>query len=146
MLGSVLPDTKRDHGDQPTILVVDDQRSIRTLIHTVLSAAGYAILEASSGESAVALAEDPTTPIDLVLIDVMLPVLNGIEAVERMETFRPGLKVLFMSGHTREAIALQGIFTRDVEFLHKPFTLDDLRRRVRATLMANPPSHPAEPA
>ncbi len=115
-----------------TVLLVEDEAAVRSLVRSMLRARGYSVLEASSGEDALERYGNGLDGIDLLLTDVVMPGMNGRVLAERLTARRPALKVLFMSGYTEDAVL--GAGARDVHFLQKPFTTDGLRAKVRQTL------------
>jgi two-component system, cell cycle sensor histidine kinase and response regulator CckA len=117
-----------------TILAVDDDLSILTLLESVLGAAGYRVLLADGGRRAVELFESATHPIDLLLTDVIMPGMNGKELADQLAALRPGIKVLFISGYSGELIAHRGVLAAGVDYLAKPFTPDQLVAKVREML------------
>ena len=117
-----------------TILLVDDEKSLRKLGKRVLSAAGYRVLEASDGAMALRIAAEEVGEIDLVLTDVEMPTLGGRGMVDELHELSPGLRVLFMSGYTDNEILRRGIRTSETDFLQKPFTAESLCAAVRAVL------------
>jgi len=119
-----------------TILVVEDEDSLRSLVRSVLGARGYTVLEASHGEQALLICEDQNKAIDLVLTDVVMPQMNGREMAKRLASRRPKTKVLFMSGYTDNALAQPGVGDEHLQFIQKPFTPDALARKVREVLAA----------
>jgi PAS domain S-box-containing protein len=121
-----------------TILLVEDEPMVRGLVRTMLSARGYEVLEASSGEDALERFRAAIGAVDLLLTDVVMPGINGRVLAERLSALRPGLKVLFMSGYTEDAVL--GARASDVRFLQKPFAPDALRAAVRQVLDAPPPA------
>ena len=121
------------HGNE-TILLAEDEASVRAVATAVLTARGYKVLAAADGESALALARDYPDRIDLLLSDVVMPGMNGRELAEALERERPELRVLFASGYTDDALLLQGIRTDEISFIQKPFTAAELTRRVRGLL------------
>jgi len=123
-----------------TILLVEDQKSVRSFTGAVLKEYGYHVIEASDGDEATAVAEEYAGEIHLLLTDVVMPGISGKEAAERMKEVRPNLKVLFMSGYTADVIAQRGVLDRSVAFLHKPFSPVQLAAKVRELL-----SEPSEP-
>jgi CheY-like chemotaxis protein len=128
---------KLKHGEptgKETILLVDDEKSLRKLGKRVLSAAGYRVLEASDGAMALRVAAEEVGEIDLVLTDVEMPTLGGRGMVEELHELSPGIRVLFMSGYTDNEILRRGIRTSETEFLRKPFTAESLCAAVRAVL------------
>jgi CheY-like chemotaxis protein len=116
------------------VLVAEDESAVRGLASLTLRAHGYTVLEASTGTEALALVERGTRVIDLLVSDVVMPGLNGRDLAERFRVLRPGIPVLFISGHAETTIAHEGILDAGVEFLAKPFTPDLLARRVREIL------------
>ena len=124
-----------------TVLVVEDEESILTLIKTLLEHCGYTILEARTPSQALQISDRHPGTIDLLLTDVVMPEMNGKDLKERMVQSRPGIKVLFMSGYTSNVILHRGILENDVHFLQKPFTMDALAGKVRGVLGK---AHPLE--
>jgi PAS domain S-box-containing protein len=117
-----------------TVLLVEDERSVRALARKVLASVGYRVLEAANAAEALNMAHGQDGPIHLLLTDVVLPHMGGRELAESLAMFYPNAKVLFMSGHTEDAIIRHGVLTRGIPFLHKPFTPDTLARKVREVL------------
>jgi two-component system cell cycle sensor histidine kinase/response regulator CckA len=118
-----------------TILLVDDEEGVRTLVQAVLKNGGYDVIEASNGASALLAYEKNFHKIDLVLTDVVMPQMDGLELGERLADKNPGLAILYMSGYRDSQIG--GPASQAVrEFLNKPFTPDALLARVREVLDA----------
>lgn len=126
------PPTSR--GGAETILLVEDQEEVRGLVGRTLRSNGYTVLEARHGGEALLLAGQHQRPIDLLLTDVVMPQMSGRELAEQLKTFRPQMKVLFMSGYTDDAVVRHGLLTAEVEFLPKPFLPDTLTSKVRQVL------------
>jgi CheY-like chemotaxis protein len=120
--------------DGETVLVVEDEADVRMIIGRVLREQGYRVLEASHGLEALALAGDPTTRIDLIIADVVMPGLGGRELATRLAERRPGLRILFTSGYTGHDVVERGLIERDWPFLAKPVAPDALARKVRELL------------
>jgi YesN/AraC family two-component response regulator len=99
-----------------------------------LAAQGYAILEAENGAEALEILAQTGNRVDLVLSDVVMPMVNGRELGERLAAERPGLRLLYMSGYTDEDIVRRGLLRPGVPFLQKPFMPVDLSRKVREVL------------
>jgi len=117
-----------------TILLVEDEESLRVMTRTLLVQSGYHVLDADSGAQALEIAHRHEETIHLLLTDVVLPGMRGRELAERMVLFRPDLRVLLMSGYTDHAIAAQGVLDVGTFFLQRPFTRDALTREVRKVL------------
>ena len=119
-----------------TILLVEDEDSVRRLARRVLEAQGYTVLEAMNGEVALRLAADYAGVIDLLLSDVVMPELGGRLLAERLIAQRPDIEVLFMSGYTDDDILRRGLLERGQRLLQKPFTGSALAHEVRTVLDA----------
>lgn len=117
-----------------TILVVDDEPSIRMLVKDILEPLGYHTLDASCGKEALQTIQTAAGQIDLLLTDVILPGMNGRELAREFAAQKPGGKVLFMSGYTDSIIASHGILEAGTDFIEKPLTRDALLRKVRKVL------------
>ena len=133
-------DPRTDTTGSETILVVEDEPMVRGLVRTMLRSRGYTVLEASSGEEAMERYAGRLDDIQLLLTDVVMPGINGRVLAETLTGRRPGLKVLFMSGYTEDAVL--GAQRREVQFLQKPFAPEVLRAKVREVLDL-PPAVPA---
>ena len=136
-----LPDLARPAGPpaeaprgHETILLVEDTEALKEVIQETLEERGYAVLLASNGEEALALAREREGPIDLLLTDVVMPRLGGGDLARLFLALRPGTRVLYMSGYTDGAILQHGILGEGVMLLEKPFSGDKLARAVRETL------------
>jgi CheY-like chemotaxis protein len=114
---------------------VEDEIMVRTLARDVLTLYGYRVLTAS-GEEAEALCRSHQGEIDMLLTDVVMPVISGRELAERLALVRPHMKVLYMSGYTDNIIVHHGVLKPGIAFLQKPFTPDALTRKVRSVLDA----------
>ena len=117
-----------------TILVVEDEGSVRSLASEVLRRSGYRVLVAADGAEAVAVADAHDGVVDLLVTDVVLPGIRGVAVAEQLLARRPNLRVLYISGYTESAIVKGGELTEDIEFLAKPFQTGELARRVRKVL------------
>jgi signal transduction histidine kinase len=121
-----------------TLLVVEDEPSLRHLAEGVLKAQGYKVLTAPNGQDALRVADEHQgEPIALVLTDVIMPRMGGKAMAEWLQTTNPDLKILFTSGYTEDAIAHHGVLDEGIEFLPKPYTPASLTRKVRALLDAS---------
>ena len=124
-----------------SILLVEDEASVRSLVARVLSDRGYRVREAGSGEEALALASaEPDAPIDLLVTDVVMPRIGGLELAERLQAARPDIRVLFISGYPQGAGTSDGLLQGQRAFLAKPFNPEVLARRVRDLLDLDRPS------
>jgi two-component system, cell cycle sensor histidine kinase and response regulator CckA len=121
-------------GGNETILLVEDADALRAMIREILESAGYAVLECSNAEEAAS--RMTAARADLLLTDVIMPRLSGPDLARELRAARPGLKVLFMSGYTDEAIARRGVLETGARFMEKPFTTEVLLQNVRVTLDA----------
>jgi PAS domain S-box-containing protein len=117
-----------------TILLVEDEASVRKLARNILASYGYAILEAANGQDALRVAADHQGPIDLLLSDVVMPHLGGPQLAKQLRAGRPDLKVLFMSGYADAGVLRQGGVETEHAFLQKPFTPAALAQTVRDIL------------
>ncbi len=121
------------HGTE-TVLVVEDEVAVRTATVFVLRSLGYRVLESAGGFEAIRHCSDHDGPIHLLLSDVIMPEMGGREVAAAVAAARPGIKVMFLSGYTDDAIVRHGILQEQVAFLQKPFTPTSLARKVRAVL------------
>jgi PAS domain S-box-containing protein len=117
--------------ERRTLLLVEDEPALRTLVVTMLEEQGYRVLQAGNGLDAIELAERHRGPLNLLITDVVMPRLSGPELAQRLRSLRPGLEVLFMSGHNDSRLVSRGVEEAKVNLLVKPFTPDQLFDRVR---------------
>ena len=117
-----------------TVLVVDDDASVRRVAAKVLFLGGYRVMEAGSGAEAVDVVEEAGGRIDLLLTDVVMPGTNGRELAEALLGRYPDIRVLFMSGYTEDEVILQGVRVAEVNFISKPFSVESLRQTVARLL------------
>jgi len=117
-----------------TILLVEDEVLVRSLVSKFLHSQGYRVLSAARGSDAIQLAAEQSSNIDLLLSDVILPNMNGRQIYERLASTMPKLRVLFMSGYTENIIAPHGVLEGGFYFVQKPFSLKELARKVREAL------------
>jgi two-component system, cell cycle sensor histidine kinase and response regulator CckA len=120
------------HGE--TVLLVEDETPVRTVTVLLLESLGYHVLEAASAEEALHLVDTGQEKIGLLMTDVIMPGMSGLELANVLRRRDPGLRVLFQSGYTGEAVRRHGTVQPDMAFLKKPFTLDALARKVREVL------------
>ncbi|MFB3923630.1 MAG: PAS domain S-box protein [Terriglobia bacterium] len=117
-----------------TILLVEDEERVRSLVHSVLEASGYVVLAAKHGQEALAVMKEHPKPVQLVVTDVVLPEMSGPELVAQLAPLKPDLKILYMSGYTEDAVQIRGLISPGVAYLQKPFTPEKLTHRVREVL------------
>jgi two-component system cell cycle sensor histidine kinase/response regulator CckA len=134
--GSGLPGEARQ--GRETVLVVENEDPVRDLILDVLRLYGYAVLSAADGDGALRVTAAHPGPIDLAIVDVVMPGLTGAAVARRLVAERPALKVLFVSGYTDEEVHRLGLQPGSPNFLQKPFTVDALARKVRDLLGSAP--------
>jgi two-component system, cell cycle sensor histidine kinase and response regulator CckA len=123
-----------------TILLTEDAPALRAAAHQILERYGYTVLDAPSSGAALALAGSCPGPIHLLLTDVVMPGMSGRELAEQFTARRPGVRVLYMSGYTDDAVVRHGVLRPGVAYLQKPFTPDVLARKVREILDSAPGS------
>lgn len=129
------PGTERPMRTRGVILLVEDDELVRNMIVNALSFLGYAPEAAANGQQAIEVCGKLTTPIDLVISDVVMPDMKGMELRDQLVQLRPGLRVLFMSGYTTDVIARHGVLGPDVHFIQKPFSIDALKARIEEILV-----------
>ena len=128
---------RADHG-QETILLVEDETNLRRLTRQYLETQGYKILEAEDGAAALQIVDGYRGAIDLLLTDVIMPGMNGRELATNIARLLPGVRVLYMSGYTENAIGHDGTLDAGINLLQKPFSLPALKDRVREVLDSEP--------
>lgn len=122
-------------GGEQTILLVEDELSLLTLATRQLERIGYTVLAANTPERALELVrEESGSSIDLVITDVVMPGMNGNDLFRELSRMRPDLKCIFMSGYTADAMANNGVLESHVHFLQKPFSEQDLARKLQEVL------------
>jgi len=119
-----------------TILVVEDETAVRNLARIILDKKGYTVLEAANGRHALHVAKQHPGTIDLLLTDVVMPLMGGQELAQNLLSLRPQMKVLFMSGYTDSALVRSGVYTGEMVLIQKPFSPDQLTDKVREMLDA----------
>jgi CheY-like chemotaxis protein len=117
-----------------TVMVVEDNEQLRKLTRKLLLQLGYSVVEAETPEHALSLASSSERGIQLLLTDVVMPGINGLELAREIETCTPRTRVLFMSGYPQVELARYGMSNTGVPLLQKPFDQDDLNRAVRQAL------------
>jgi PAS domain S-box-containing protein len=124
----------KSNNGKETLLVVEDQDDVRNLLNTILTENGYSVISACDGETAVKMAESYDDNINLLLTDVVMTGMNGHSTYERIMQKNLHIKVLFMSGYDKEVVSHQGVIDEGINFIQKPFSLDDLTRKIREVL------------
>jgi PAS domain S-box-containing protein len=121
-------------GNGETILVVEDESSILELLETMLEQLGYTVLAEPSPMAALDLAKARKGRVDLLITDVIMPEMNGRDLAEQISEMYPEIRLLFMSGYPADVIAEQGVLDKGVQFIQKPFSMQDIARKVHETL------------
>ncbi|MBN1944981.1 MAG: PAS domain S-box protein [Bradymonadales bacterium] len=125
-----------DTGDE-TILLVEDESTVRTLANRMLQRLGYQVIEASDSRDALEIAKNRQGVIHLLVTDIVMPGMNGWDLFLALRSLRPGVKVLFISGYPENVIAHHGVLKEGTHFLPKPFKLEVLARKIREALAAS---------
>jgi CheY-like chemotaxis protein len=125
-------------GGTETLLVVEDNETILTLVTNALSRLGYKVLSAIDGPTALERYGRSDDDIKLLVTDVMMPRMSGRELAIQLTALRPTMKVLYASGYTQDVTARHGVFEPDVNFIQKPYTPQRLAARIRQLLDAPP--------
>ena len=131
------PMTATDAPDKETILLVDDEQSVRAIVVKILRRANYNVLEAENGEAALRISDSHPDTIDLLISDMYMPGLRGPEVAKALAPKRPGLRILFMSGYA-EQDSRSGV-PPGANFLNKPFSGKELAAAVEAVLKGPAP-------
>jgi CheY-like chemotaxis protein len=117
-----------------TLLLVEDEEQVRTIVKAILEQQGYDVLAAANGEEALTLAELHGSGIHMLMTDVVMPQMGGRQLAEELTNIRPHLKVLYMSGYTDDAIVRHGLLDASLNFIQKPFDAATVARKVREVL------------
>lgn len=117
-----------------TVLLVEDEPAILKITQRNLEKSGYTVLAANSPQQAMALAEQYSGEIDVIISDVIMPEMNGRVLVEKLMVSRPSLKHLYMSGYTADLIAHHGVLDEGRNFIEKPFTREQLLAKLQNVL------------
>ncbi len=123
-----------------TVLVVEDEQTVRDLTVKMLRKLGHTVLAAADGAEAIEIVKSYPAPIALLLTDVVMPNMSGRQVADRLLKLRPALKVLYLSGYTDNTVIHHGILEDGVEFLPKPFSREALARKIRHVLETPPPA------
>jgi two-component system cell cycle sensor histidine kinase/response regulator CckA len=125
-------------GGCETVLLVEDEESVRELVRVTLISRGYNVLEAENGERGLQIADSCKDHIHILITDVVMPGIGGRELAKRLLVLRPGISVLYLSGYTEDAVVTQGALGPGTGFLQKPFTLQSLAKKVREVIRSQP--------
>jgi signal transduction histidine kinase/CheY-like chemotaxis protein len=117
-----------------TVLLVEDEPAVRALAALILGRIGYRVLTAEDGPGALRLWKEHGPEVDVLLTDVIMPQMSGVELAQKLRALNPQLRVLFMSGYTDDTIAKHGLRPDEIPMLEKPFTAESLASRLRAVL------------
>lgn len=117
-----------------TVLILEDEDGVRALVRHMLHKQGYTVLETKRGQDAIHLCRHHQGPIHLLLADVVLEQMSGREVAEQLSLMRPGMKTLYISGYTDDAIVHHGVLSHEMPFLQKPFTAEGLIKKVRQVI------------
>ena len=123
-----------EKGGCETVLLVEDEESVRELVQVTLTSRGYNVLEAENGEAGLRIAQEHKEKIDILVTDVVMPGIGGRELAKKVLALRPTTCVLYLSGYTEDALVTQGPLAPGTAFLQKPFTLQNLAKKVREVL------------
>jgi len=129
-----LPEHAHSARGSETILLVEDEEALRMLVQNILQGRGYKVLAPKEVTEALALSENYGGSIHLLLTDVVMPKMSGRELAQQVITRHKGIKVIYMSGYTNDAIVQHGVLESDVAFLQKPFSPDSVVRKVQEVL------------
>jgi len=137
--GGVASEKKEQHpetelGGSETVLIVEDDDNLRKLAQKALKQYGYRVLKAENGEDALRVSDEHDGSIQILITDVVMPKMGGKEIAERLQPLYPQMKVIYMSGYMDNAIVRHGVLAPGLNFLEKPFTLENLVRKVREVL------------
>jgi len=127
-------------------LLVEDEESVRELVRLTLSSRGYKVLEAENGEAGLRVAAETKEPIHILVTDVMMPGIGGRELAKRLIAMRPGICVLYLPVYTEDTVVTPGALGPGAAFLQKPFTLQNLAKKVREVLRSKVQARPASAA
>ena len=120
-----------------TVLLVEDDPMVRKMTTAMLERIGYTVIASEGPREALLFCKQADTPIDLLISDVVMPGMNGRELRDQIQAIKPGVKVLFVSGYTSNVIAGHGVLEEGVHFAEKPFTLNDLARKVQEAIKSS---------
>jgi CheY-like chemotaxis protein len=123
---------------KPTLLVVDDERSVRDLIRLQMESEGFEVHTAVGGKDAIRIASDPEIAIDIVITDILMPHMNGKELANRISSLKPFIKVLFVTAYSAELLTSHKLCPDGADFIKKPFTKEILLERISRMWASSP--------
>lgn len=129
-----------EHSGTETLLIVENEPAIRNLLQMALRKNGYTVLAAESAREALEIVRGHTGAIDLLITDVVMPDMNGLELVRALATIRPETRTLFMSGYMDDALGDHGVLPSQANFIQKPFSPRVIAQKVRDILDGQSPS------
>jgi len=129
-----LPRTDDHGGGTESVLIVEDEASLRGMAKRILEEAGYRVQAVANGADALQALGQNADEVHLILTDVVMPGIGGRELAEMATQLRPGLKVVYMTGYTDDALARHGVLADSAHVITKPFTADELTRKIREVL------------
>ncbi len=121
-------------GDGEVVLLVEDEPAIREMCRAILAQLGYQVMPAATPKEALGIAVEHQGRIDLLVTDVVMPGMNGLELTRQLKALHPEIKTLFMSGYTADVIAHRGVLEEEVQFIQKPFAVRELGIKIKETL------------
>jgi len=128
------PQGRQGDGRNRTILLVEDSDVVREVIARMLEDVGFTVLKASGGEEALSLSRRGDVPFDLLLTDIVMPEVSGVELADRVAAERPDARILFMTGYTDDIVLREGVLDKNREYIGKPFTQMEIVKKVREIL------------
>lgn len=144
--GSLAKPTVAAPTGKETVLLVEDEDGVRSLLRSTLEEHGYTVLDAANGQEALKLLRTTTQAIDLLLTDVVMPEMGGRALAEQFVAMYPEAKLIFMSGYTDDIVVRHGVHEAEVEFLQKPYTMNAMLSKVREVLDRGQVSKGVSPA
>jgi DNA-binding NtrC family response regulator len=121
-----------------SILIVDDEPQIRSLVRVLLARMGFNLFEAGDGLEALRLCDQQHLPVDLLITDIVMPNMGGVALAERVSQINPDVRVIYMSGKCEVDMVERGVRERGFHFLRKPFKIDELRTLVTEMATGRP--------
>ncbi len=128
------PRRLEEDGRRRTILLVEDSDVVREVIARMLEAGGFTVLKASSGEEALSLSRGGDAPFDLLLTDIVMPGMGGVELADRVAAERPEARILFMTGYADDTVMREEIFGKHRKHIWKPFSQTEIVKKAREIL------------